>query len=198
MSFWSFASGPPRRLFLGLVDTSAGTWGRSAVIGAFCFFSLLTRACMFMLLFALAVSSIGYGVPTFLVALGLFPAAVLAGSLVLNTLLLSPMLSWRVFPAACISIWVNVPWAARRPGSAADSTYARYGSFWPAAVMELLYSGVTAALAFIAPTFAPVDPCRVRLPRDDKVKYQRYESTPLYRLVAYGMPIGAAAAALVF
>ncbi|GBF95375.1 hypothetical protein Rsub_07803 [Raphidocelis subcapitata] len=46
-SFWARAN-PPQRLFLGLIDVSPATWGRSILAAMFAFFSLSTRALVYV------------------------------------------------------------------------------------------------------------------------------------------------------
>jgi len=72
----------------------------------------------------------------------LLPVALLA-AFVINALLLAPMRSLFIFPAAFVSMFINVPWIAARPGSAAS---AKPWAAWPSWVMAFLYVAPIMAL----------------------------------------------------
>lgn len=142
--FWA-CNEQPQRLFLGLLDTSRGTWARSLVVGLHAFCSMLSRACLYTLMYAIPLGLIDDQVLAVLVP----SIAVVAVSLSSNLLLLIPMRSRKMLPAAIISMWVTVPWIAAPIDQikAGKSRYVLLRACWPAWVAEFLYSLSTIAVA---------------------------------------------------
>lgn len=68
----------------------------------------------------------------------------------LNVLLLIPMCSWRILPAAICNTFINIPWVAAKCAdeSAYSTDYVRLRSCHAAWVMEVLYSFATLAFNY--------------------------------------------------
>lgn len=146
----------PKHLFLGIFDMGRGTGLRSLVIGTHAFFSLLGKACLYMLVYAYCLGIFTNRYASVLVP----PCLIVVFGFLFNLLLLTPMRSWLMIPAAMISMWVNVPWIAAPIDEIKAGTSKRVllRGCWPAWVAESTYW----VLTLIAALFFPVGVAQFR------------------------------------
>jgi hypothetical protein len=142
-SFW--ATTPPSRLYLGLVDISPETRSWSFLVWLYAFINMLSRGCLYTLLAAMFVV-----LPALSERISFSTAWVIwvavTGSLVLNCSLLIPIKSWLILPASFISMFINIPWvAAKHDGY----RYLSPDVCWPSWVMEFVYCGGIVALCIL-------------------------------------------------
>jgi hypothetical protein len=137
-SFW--ATTPPSRLCLGLVDISPETRSWSFFVWLYACSNMLSRGFVYTFLayiFVVApIFSTGGGGPRLLAGKSWVVGIIAIVVFILNCLLLIPMKSWLILPASFISMFINIPWvAAQRNGRKYVVPYVCLPSW----VMEFLY-----------------------------------------------------------
>jgi hypothetical protein len=140
-SFW--ATTPPSRLYLGLVDTSPETRAWSFFVWLYAFISMLSRGCFYTLLAYFFVVDPFFRNARSVVGLSWVVGVVAIGSFILNCSLLIPIKAWLILPASFISMFINIPWvAAKHDGY----RYLSPDVCWPSWVMEFVYFWATVGM----------------------------------------------------